>query len=139
MLDNEEDIYRAVMAELSNLRERVTGVRGSVVAGMDGLVLVDSSAPGHEPHDLAALAAAAFGIGRQVGLSLRQGAFMDTTIHSRNGYYAVYSAGESALLAVAGDGGLNVARLHLEARVVTTRIAELLGSVPTLQHGQSRL
>jgi predicted regulator of Ras-like GTPase activity (Roadblock/LC7/MglB family) len=135
MLDNEEDIYRAVLAELAGLREGVTGVRGSVVAGVDGLALVDSTAAGQEPHDLAALAAAAFGIGRQVGLSLRQGSFLDATFHSRNGYYAVYAVADSALLAVAGDGGLNVARLHLEARAVTVRIAKLLDALPAMQHG----
>jgi hypothetical protein len=38
----------------------------------------------------------------------------------------VYAVGERALVAVLGDDGLNVARLHLEARPVTDRIADLL-------------
>jgi predicted regulator of Ras-like GTPase activity (Roadblock/LC7/MglB family) len=136
---DEEALYNGVLTELSNLRERVSGVRGSVIAGVDGLVLIDNSASGHEPHDLAALAAAAFGIGRQVGLALNQGTFMEATTRSRNGYFAVYAVGNSALLAVAGDGGLNVARLHLEARAVTSRIAEMLSTMSELYSGRLNL
>ena len=79
-----------------------------------------------EPHDLAALAAATFGVGRQCGLALRHGPFRESTLRSHRGYFTVYAIGETALLAVVGDERMNVARLHLEARLVIARLAELI-------------
>jgi hypothetical protein len=39
---------------------------------------------------------------------------------------AVYAVGELALLAVVGDDGLNIARLHLEARQSTAKLAKMM-------------
>ena len=118
--------HLAIRGELSALQLRVPGVRGSVVAGVDGLLITHDLPVDAEPHDLAALAATTYGLGRQCGYALRQGPFRETTIRSLRGYFTVYAVGERALLAVLGDDGLNVARLHLEARPVTDRIADLL-------------
>jgi len=120
--------HPAVRGELTALQQRVPGVRGSVVAGVDGLLITHDLPTGAEPHDLAALAATTYGLGRQCGYALRQGPFRETTVRSLRGYFTVYAVGERALLAVLGDDGLNVARLHLEARPVTERIADLLVS-----------
>ena len=114
-----------VLAELARLRELVSGVQGCVIAGVDGLLVLHDLGNGPEPHDLAALAAATFGVGRQCGLALRHGPFRESTLRSHNGYFTVYAIGDTALLAVLGDERLNVARLHLEARLVTAKLAEL--------------
>ena len=124
----------AILEELTGLRDRVTGVQGCVIAGVDGLLLVYDTAGGQEPHDLAALAAAAVGVGRQTGIALRHGNFMESTIHSHRGYFTVYAIADTALLAVVGDQGMNVARLHLEARAVTPRLAALLAAMPADHH-----
>jgi predicted regulator of Ras-like GTPase activity (Roadblock/LC7/MglB family) len=116
----------AVRGELAALQQRVPGVRGCVVAGVDGLVITYDLPSDAEPHDLAALAATTYGLGRQCGSALRQGPFRETTIRSALGYFTVYTVNERALLAVLGDAGLNVARLHLEAGPVATRIAHQL-------------
>ncbi|MFC7548167.1 roadblock/LC7 domain-containing protein [Plantactinospora sp. GCM10030261] len=121
----------ALHAELSRLRQRVPGVRGCVLATMDGLLVDGDMSRGGEPHDLAVLAASAFGVGRQCGLGLRQGAFREATIRSDAGYFTVYAVTENALLAVLTDDGADIGWLHEEARPVAERIAELLsGSVP---------
>lgn len=116
----------AVHAELSALRESVPGVRGCLLAGTDGLLIGHDLNSGPEPHDLAALAATTFGLGRQCGLALRHGPFRESTLRSHKGYFTVYAVNDRTLLAVLGDDGLNVARLHLEARPATERIADLL-------------
>jgi hypothetical protein len=113
-------------AELAALRHQVPGVLGCVVAGVDGLLILWDTASSTEPHDVAALAAGAHGISRTTGAVLGQGGFAEVTIHNQDGYLAVYAIGELALLVVIGDGRLNIARLHLEARPVTTRLAALL-------------
>ncbi|WP_436528820.1 roadblock/LC7 domain-containing protein [Actinoplanes sp. HUAS TT8] len=115
-----------VLSELARLRMQVPGVLGCVVAGVDGLLMLYDTTTGTEPHDVAALAAGAHGISRTTGAVLGQGGFSDVTIHNQNGYLSVYAIGELALLVVIGDGQLNIARLHLEARPVTNRLSEML-------------
>ncbi len=127
MTDQTPDERRGLItAELTGLRRRVTGVRGSVIAGADGLLLRYDTGDRDEPHDLAALAAAAVGVGRQTGIALGHGTLRESTVHSERGYFAVYVISDLALLAVVGDDGMNVARLHLEAREVAPRLAALM-------------
>jgi hypothetical protein len=104
----------------------VTGVTGCIIAGVDGLLILHDSRSSNEPHDVAAMAAAAHGISRTCGAALNQGVFQEVTIRNQGGYLAVYAVGELALLAVIGTNGLNIARLHIEARSVTGRLATLL-------------
>ena len=120
------DPYRAARGELAALRQEVTGVQGCIVAGVDGLLILHDTIAGVEPHDIAALAAGAHGISRTCGGALRQGGFHECTIRNQKGYLAVYAVGELALLAVVGDDGLNIARLHLEARQSAVRLAGTL-------------
>ena len=120
------DPYKSARSEITALRHQVTGVQGSVIAGVDGLLILHDTMAGTEPHDLAALAAGAHGISRTCANALHQGGFHECTIRNHKGYLAVYAVGELALLAVVGDNGLNIARLHLEARQVTLRLAKML-------------
>ncbi|MFG2040330.1 roadblock/LC7 domain-containing protein [Dactylosporangium sp. NPDC048998] len=116
----------AVRSELSDLRLRVPGVRGAAIGGVDGLLITHDLPAVVEPHDLAALAATTFGLGRQTALVLGQSPFRDATLRSEGGYFTVYAVGERALLCVLGDDGINVARLHLEARPAVARLAAIL-------------
>ncbi|MEQ4303913.1 roadblock/LC7 domain-containing protein [Plantactinospora sp. B6F1] len=116
----------ALHAELGALRDRVPGVRGAVLAGVDGQLLGHDLTAGPEPLDLAALAATTFGLGRQCGLTLQQGPLRELTVHSHQGYFTVYGVSDQILLAVLGDDRLNVSWLHLEAGPVAERIADLL-------------
>src|SRR5512142_1122810 len=120
------DSFQTVRGELAALRHQVSGVTGCVIAGVDGLLILHDTQTSAEPHDIAALAAGAHGISRTCGAALQQGAFSEVTIRNQGGYLAVYAVGELALLAVIGDSGLNIARLHLEARPVTARLGALL-------------
>lgn len=116
----------AVHAELGVLRDRVPGVRGAVLAGIDGRLIGHDLTAGPEPTDLAALAATTFGLGRQCGLTLRQGPLRELTVHNHQGYFTVYGVSDHVLLAVLGDDRLNVSWLHLEAGPVAERLADLL-------------
>jgi uncharacterized protein len=115
-----------VRSQLADLRLRVPGVRGTVIAGVDGLLITHDLPPGVEAHDVAALAATTFGLGRQTARMLGQGPFCDATLRGDGGYFTVYAVGPQALLAVLGDDGINVARLHLEARPAVARLAQIL-------------
>ena len=135
---NTDQQFKAIRMELQGLRQAVTGVQGCVIAGVDGLLILHETLPGTEPHDLAALAAGAHGISRTCGSALNQGGFHECTIRNHKGYLAIYAVGELALLAVLGDEGLNIARLHLEARQVTPRLAKML-EIDTAHPFDSRL
>ena len=113
-------------AQITSLKLAVTGVIGSVIAGVDGLLLLHDLTDGTEPYDLAALAAATYGLGRQTGLALRQGQFRESTVRSHRGYFSVYAINDRALLAVLGADGLNVARLHIEARAAAGQLGTML-------------
>ncbi|AEV86651.1 hypothetical protein ACWT_5634 [Actinoplanes sp. SE50] len=95
-----------------------------------GLLMFHDTTTGIEPHDVAALAAGAHGISRTTGAVLGQGGFTDVTMHHQNDHLTVYGIGEPAPLVVIGEGGLNIARLHLEARPVTNRLSEILQICP---------
>ncbi|MFI5907615.1 roadblock/LC7 domain-containing protein [Dactylosporangium sp. NPDC051541] len=116
----------AVRSELADLRLRVPGVRGAAVGGVDGLLITHDLPPGLQPADLAALAATTFGLGRQTAMVLGQSPFRDATLRSEGGYFTVYAVDANTLLSVLGDDGINVARLHLEARPAVARLAALL-------------
>jgi predicted regulator of Ras-like GTPase activity (Roadblock/LC7/MglB family) len=135
----DEATSATVRTELATLRDGVTGVLGSVVAGVDGLLFLNDLGPGPDPHDMAAMAAAAYGVSRQIGIALRQAPFCEGVVRSSTGYFAVYAIGDSALLAVHGDDGLNVARMHLEARAITVRLADVLHEYVLAQAEQNNI
>lgn len=120
--------YRAISTELSELRLQIPGVHGCVLGGVDGLLITHNMPEGSRPDDLAALAASTFGLGRQVGLSLGQGSFRQSTVRNAGGYLSVYAVNSHALLAVVGEDAVNVARLHLHAPGVAERLAILLSA-----------
>ena len=82
--DPATDPQRPVRTELAALRHRVVGVTGCIVAGVDGLLILHDSRSAGEPHDIAAMAAAAHGISRTCGGALNQGRFQEVTIRNRD-------------------------------------------------------
>jgi predicted regulator of Ras-like GTPase activity (Roadblock/LC7/MglB family) len=123
--------YPAISRELAELRHEIPGVHGCVLGGVDGLLITHNLQNEVDPNDLAALAATTFGLGRQVGMRLGQGEFQQSTVRNKDGYLSVYAVSEQALLAVVGTDAVNVARLHLHAPGVASRLAVLLTRVPT--------
>lgn len=120
----------AVRAELAALTQHVPGIQGCVIAGVDGLLITHDIA-GREPHDLAALAATTFGIGRQAGLALGHGPFLESTMRCPGGTFTVYTLTEAAVLAVFGNERLDPDHLHPVARQSVRRLAGMLPDSPT--------
>ena len=111
-----------VRAELKQIRAHVAGVRGSLVATSDGLV-VAHDIPDIEPTQIAALAAATLAVARRATLATECGTFREAVARGSDGYLAVYAAGDSGIVAVIGTSGLNVGMLQYRAREVIERIA----------------
>ncbi|WP_416976760.1 roadblock/LC7 domain-containing protein [Streptomyces sp. T028] len=119
-----------VLNELQRLRTRVPQLRGALAAGADGLVLA-RDLPDVEAEALAALTAAALGVGRRMADLAARGEFRELLVRGADGYVATYAAGHSAVLTLLADDRVNVGRLHLEGRRSGTRIAELMAATST--------
>ena len=114
-----------VLAELTALRNRLPHVTGSLVATVDGLLVVHDS---HDvqPESVAAMSAAQLGLGQQLARGAARGEFLETITRADSGYVAVFAAGTAGLLTVIATADLNLGRLHHEARPVAARIGLLL-------------
>lgn len=117
-----------VLAELTALRNRLPHVTGSLVATVDGLLVVHDS---HDvqPETVAAMSAAQLGLGQQLAHGAARGEFLETITRAVSGYVAVFAAGSAGLLTVMATADLNLGRLHHEARPVAARIGVLLTPV----------
>ncbi|MGW1273891.1 roadblock/LC7 domain-containing protein, partial [Streptomyces sp. NPDC002491] len=104
-----------VANELHRLRARMPQLTGALAAGADGLVLAQDM-PDVQPEGLAALTAAALGVGRRMVDLADRGDFRELLVRGADGYLATYAAGPTAVLTLLADGRVNVGRLHLEGR-----------------------
>ncbi len=114
-----------IRAELRELRDQVVGVHGSMVATSDGF-LVANDIPDLEPTRIAALVATTLGLARQATQTTGRGVFRESLTRGSEGYLAVFSAGERAVIAVLGTEELNVGMLYYQIRGLTQRIAHHL-------------
>lgn len=116
---------QTVLAELHALRDKVTGLTDSAVASVDG-ILIASDTDEVRPDVLAALAAAALGLGKSTGKEVGMGELREVVTRCQSGHIVVYAIADSALLVILGDEGLDIARLHLESRPAVVRLRETL-------------
>jgi uncharacterized protein len=120
---NEPALTGPIDVELRLIRDSVPGVRGSITATSDGL-LVTHDMHGLEPTEIAALVAATHAVAVRASLSTQCGQLKEVITRGSDGYLAVYAAGDAAIVAVLGTSDLNVAMLNLQARRVIERIAK---------------
>ena len=115
----------AVLATLRRLRTSIPDLRGVMVASVDGLPVAhdlrDADAAG-----AAAMAATAAGLGKRLIEDFDIGEFAESVVRADSGYFVVYSAGPTAVLACIATDAVNLGRLHLEARRCATSVAEQL-------------
>ena len=117
-----------ITEELERIRKNVPGVRGSIAATSDGL-LIAHDVHDMEPTQIAALVAALHAVAVRATLSTESGDFRDVITRASEGYLAVFAAGGTAIVAVLGSTGLNVAILNYQARSMIERVAEVSGNL----------
>ncbi|MCU7821593.1 roadblock/LC7 domain-containing protein [Kitasatospora sp. DSM 101779] len=113
-----------VLSELRGLRATVPHLTGGLVATTDGLVVAHDT-NGLEPEGLAALTAAALGVGSRLIEASGQGGFRELLTRGEHGYTATYAAGGYVVLTLFAGPDANVGRLHFEARRAGGRIAAI--------------
>jgi predicted regulator of Ras-like GTPase activity (Roadblock/LC7/MglB family) len=124
MMAEKSAVTDPITDELQLIRSNVPGVRGSITATTDGL-LIAFDVHGLEPTQIAALVAATHAVAVRASLSTECGPLHEVITRGRDGYLAVYAAGDAAIVAVLGTTELNVAMLNFQARTMIERIAEL--------------
>ena len=127
-MDNKPAFTDPVTDELRLIRKNVPGIRGSITATSDGL-LVAHDLHGLEPTQIAALVAATHAVAVRASLSTACGQLKEVITRGSEGYLAVYAAGGAAIVAVLGTTELNVAMLNFQARTIIERIAEQLSGL----------
>ncbi|MFE9424739.1 roadblock/LC7 domain-containing protein [Kitasatospora sp. NPDC006697] len=112
-----------ILGELMELRSRIPQLTGGLVATVDGLVVAHDT-DGVEPDGVAALTAAALGVGARLAEATGQGTFLELLTRGEHGYIATYAAGASTVLTLFAGPEVNVGLLQFEARRSGPRIAQ---------------
>ncbi|AMO77784.1 MULTISPECIES: roadblock/LC7 domain-containing protein [Pseudomonas] len=104
-----------LQAELDRLRQSVPSIRGVLLGSLDGMPIVDAiSDHGIEPARIAAMAAAALGVGRRIGETLKSGAMKELSLLAEDGRVFIHLAGDKACLAIVAARDSNVGLINLE-------------------------
>jgi predicted regulator of Ras-like GTPase activity (Roadblock/LC7/MglB family) len=114
----------ALLAEMRALRDRVVGITDTALASRDGLI-IRADTGDIDPDYLAAMAAASLGLARRMAAEVGKGTLHEAVSRSSGGYVATYAVGDTALLVLVGDAGLDSARLRRESQA-TIKSLELL-------------
>nr|WP_188280996.1 roadblock/LC7 domain-containing protein [Streptomyces sp. CBMA29] len=118
-----------IREELRRLRARLPHATGALAAGVDGMVLAQE-ADTVEAEGVAALTAAALGVGLRLTDTASHGPFRELLVRGERGYVAIYAAGTACVLTVLAGPQVNVGRLHMEARRSGAHIAHLVDGDP---------
>lgn len=115
-----------LLDELRDLRETVPGVTGTLVAACDGLLVAGDTEDYVDADSLAAIAAVSLGVARRVVGVTGRGTLCQAVTHASRGHVALYAIGDVALLAVIGDEGLDISRLHQQSQPTLGRLRMIL-------------
>lgn len=100
---------------LRSLVESLPGVRGALVASVDGRP-VAAALPQHEASSTAAIVAASLGLGSRLADLTGEGPLQEIVVRSGSGYVVIYAVAERGVLTVLTTASVNLALLHLRAR-----------------------
>ncbi|MFE0253730.1 roadblock/LC7 domain-containing protein [Streptomyces sp. NPDC059010] len=118
--------HKALTLEMRGLREQVTGITDTAVAASDGLLIAADTADSIDPEGLAALAAAGLGLARRTAEATSRGTLRRTVTYGSHGCAAFYAVGDTALMVVLGDEGMDVDHLHRATQSALRRIDLIL-------------
>ncbi|KOG32967.1 roadblock/LC7 domain-containing protein [Streptomyces resistomycificus] len=118
--------HKALALEMRGLREQVAGVTDTALAAADGLLIAADTADSIDPEGLAALAAAGLGLARRTSEATARGALRRTVTYGSHGCAAFYAVGDTALMVVLGDEGIDVDHLHRATQPALRRIDLIL-------------
>jgi len=114
-----------ILKNLESLRSAIPELNGVLLASNEGLPIAHAFTNGEDPKRVAAMAAAAAGVGKRLTESLQHGALTEVAVSGEGGQLFLYAAGSKAVLAVLGPSTANAGLIHLEARSTAGEIGKL--------------
>ena len=115
----------SAMAALRSLVDSLPGVRGALVASVDGRP-VAAVLPEHDAASTAAIVAASLGLGTRLADLAGDGTLQEIVVRSGSGYVVIYAVAERGVLTVLTTAAVNLALLHLRARDTRAALVEPL-------------
>lgn len=110
-----------------NLRENVPDVTGVMIATVDGLA-ISTDFSEEEAARVAAMGAAAIGLGSRITKTTELGDMVDMMIEGNNETLIIYRAGSGAILALRAPRRANLGLIRLEGPKAAKDAAELVVS-----------
>ncbi|MDO5053066.1 MAG: roadblock/LC7 domain-containing protein [Pseudoclavibacter sp.] len=110
---------------IAGIRRSIPELTGVMIASNDGLAIAHDF-PAAESDRIAAMAATALGLGQRVTERSDLGQLAESVFRGERGYLVVYSAGDQAVLVLAGPSTSNLGLMRLEARAASARIQRSL-------------
>jgi hypothetical protein len=117
--------HEALKGHIEALRDAIPELKGVLLASTEGLPIAHSLSNGVEPNRVAAMAAAAYSLGRRVCDAMATGALGEIAVRGDEGWLFIYAAGAKAVLAVMAPQNANAGLVHLEARPAAKEISDL--------------
>jgi predicted regulator of Ras-like GTPase activity (Roadblock/LC7/MglB family) len=126
-----------LLAEMRALRDRVTGVTDTALAGRDGLIIRADTAD-LDSESMATLGAASLGLAQRMAADVGKGLLRQAVTRSSRGYVAIYAVGSRALLMVVADISVDIMLLDREAMATAEMIDAIwAGRMPARAAGRA--
>ena len=106
---------------LANLYTSVPLLRGSLVASVDGRVLI-ADLDEERQGSTAAVVASSFALGGKLAEVIGTSSVNEMTVSTADGTVSLYSIGDRAVLAVLTMPDANLGMLHIQARATTEKL-----------------
>lgn len=107
------------------IRRSIPELHGVMIASTDGLP-ISHDFQETEAERVAAMAATALGLGTRITEHTNLGSLHETVVRGDHGYLVVYSAGENAILVIAGPITSNLGLMRIEARAASAVVSQVL-------------
>ena len=111
---------------IKDLRVNVPDITGVMVASSDGLSIA-SDFPEEEGARIAAVGAAASGLGNRIAQNASLGEVSETMVKGKDGLLLIYMSGEEGVLAVRAPAKGNLGLVRLEASSACDSVKKILG------------
>jgi hypothetical protein len=105
---------------------KVTGVKGALVAGFDGLVIASTASRDYDSEAICALASSIYSTVEKSMEDMNQGAMRQIITEGENGMVIMVAAG-SGILVVLTEPSINLGLLRMEIKRSVSRIEAALG------------
>ncbi len=111
---------------LEGLRKAVPEIKGALIASADGLAVAQSLSSGEDVNRVAAMAAAALGLGKRIASTLSAGTLIKTQVSGTEAQVFLYSIADKGVLALIASGDANVGLVNLEGSEAASKIAAMV-------------